>query len=216
MHLLGVDQVVVVEDQHHLVLAGPDGQLVDQRRHQPLKRRRRRRPEQRADPLGDSWPCPVQRGNRVPPEPCRVVVGCLQRQPDHLPLAAPGPVGQQRRLAEPGRGANQDQPPRQPLIERLRQPRARHETPLRAGHVQLGGQQHIRPGRGNPGRGRYRRLSHRRPTPQRVQQWPASLLDADILTADRRPRRHCRARHLAGRFHPHGHRRVTPRPGGRS
>src|SRR5580693_256461 len=60
VHLLGVDQVVVIEDQHRLVLAGPGGQLVDQRRHQPLERRRRRRPEQRADPLGGSWPCPVQ------------------------------------------------------------------------------------------------------------------------------------------------------------
>ncbi len=57
VHELAADQVVVVQDQHHLVLAGLGGQLVDQRRHQPLKRRRRRRAEQRAGQLPD--PCGV-------------------------------------------------------------------------------------------------------------------------------------------------------------
>ena len=36
-------------------------QVVDQRRHQPLERRRRRRSEQRADALGDPWARPVAR-----------------------------------------------------------------------------------------------------------------------------------------------------------
>jgi len=73
MHRLGVDQVVVVQDQHHLV--GLGSQLVDQDRHQPLERRRGRRAEQWGDPLGDPGPHRVQRGEDVAPEPRRVVVG---------------------------------------------------------------------------------------------------------------------------------------------
>jgi len=152
-------QLVVVEDQQHLARTGLGGQLVDQRRHQPLERRWCWRAEQRVDPLGDPRAHPVQRSGGVAPKPCRIVVGCVQRQPRHRPLAAPGPVGQQGRLAGPGRGADQNQAPGQPLIQRLHQPRAGHEARLRAGHVQLGGQQHIL--FGNPGRGRRRRLNHR-------------------------------------------------------
>jgi hypothetical protein len=56
VHLVGVDQVVVVQHQQHLVRLG--GQLVDQGRHQALKRPRRR-PEQWGDPLADARPRPV-------------------------------------------------------------------------------------------------------------------------------------------------------------
>jgi hypothetical protein len=49
--------------------------------------------------------------------------------------------------------------------------------------MQLGGQQNIPLGSGNPGRGRRRRLSHRRPTYLYVQRWPASLLGAVSLMA---------------------------------
>ena len=38
MHLLGVDQVIVVQDQQHPAVARRGSQLVDQRRHQPRKR----------------------------------------------------------------------------------------------------------------------------------------------------------------------------------
>ena len=48
-------------------------------------------------------------------------------------------------------------------------PRPGLKPRLRAGHVQLGGQQDIPLGRGNHGRGRRRRLSHRRPTTRRIQ-----------------------------------------------
>ena len=155
VHLRGVDQVIVVENQQQLILAGLGGQLVDQRRHQPLERCWCRRAHQRAHPLADTRPRPVQRRHRVPPKPCRVIVASVQRQPGHRPVIPPGPAGQQRRLAEPGRGAHQDQLPGQPLIERLHQPRARHNARLLAGHVQLGGQQHIPLCSSNP------RLGHR-------------------------------------------------------
>ncbi|HXZ71885.1 MAG TPA: hypothetical protein VEH31_13610 [Streptosporangiaceae bacterium] len=38
MHLLGVDQVVIVEDQQHPAVTGLGGQLVDQGCHQPVER----------------------------------------------------------------------------------------------------------------------------------------------------------------------------------
>ena len=179
--------MVVVEDQQQVVLAGLIGQPVDQRRHQRLERHRRRRAEQRAQPLGDSGPRPVQRGDSMAPEPRRVVVARVQRQPPNRPPATAGPVGQHRRLTEPGRGANQDELPRQPLAERLDQARARHKSRLQAGHVQLGGQQHILPGHGNPGRGRHGLVSHRRPTAQRNQRSSLRPLAAAILRRDAPP-----------------------------
>jgi hypothetical protein len=109
VHCLGVDQVVVVQDQQHLARLG--GELVDQGRDQPLKRRRGGRAEQRGDLLGDPRARPVQRGDHMPPEPRRVVVAAVQRQPGHRPPAAAGPVGQQAGLAEPRRRAHQQQPP---------------------------------------------------------------------------------------------------------
>ena len=47
VHRPGVDQVIVIQDQQHLAV-GPGGQVVDQRRHQPLERCQRRRPQQQA------------------------------------------------------------------------------------------------------------------------------------------------------------------------
>ena len=37
VHRPGIDQVVVIQDQQHLIRAGAGGQLVDQDRHQPLR-----------------------------------------------------------------------------------------------------------------------------------------------------------------------------------
>ena len=56
--------MVVIQHQRHLAGRGPGGQLVDQRRHQPLERRRRRRPEQRAHALADTGAHPIQRRHR--------------------------------------------------------------------------------------------------------------------------------------------------------
>jgi hypothetical protein len=166
--------VVVIQHQDHLAVTGLSGQLVDQDRHQPLKRPQRRRAEQRPHPLGQSWPGPIQRGDRVAPEPGRVVVPGIQAKPRHRPPPAAGPDGQQRRLAKPRRSANQHQSPRQPRADRLHQARARRKIRPPSGHVQLGGQQDILPGHGNPARGCRGRLSHRRPTIQPASDPPAS------------------------------------------
>ena len=152
VHLPRSDHVVIVEDKQGLLLPG---QVVDQSRDQPPERRRRGRPEQRRHPFAGPGAGPVQRGHRVAPEPGRIVVPRIQRQPpDRLP-AAPGPVGQQDRLAVSRRGADQDQPPGQALIEPRRQPRPRHQVRPRPGQVQLGGQQDIAL------RARHRPFSHR-------------------------------------------------------
>ncbi len=159
VHRLRADHVIVIQDQQQrLVRVRPAGHLVDQRRHQRLERRRRRRPEQRAHPLADPRPHPVQRGHRMPPEPGRVVVAGIQRQPRRRQPAAPDPLGQQDRLAVPGRPADQDQPASPALVEPFRQPRARHQTGPQPGHVQLGGQQDIALRRSGRGCGR---LTHR-------------------------------------------------------
>ena len=154
VHRLRADHVIVIQDQQQrLICIRLAGYLVDQGRHQRLERRRRGRPEQRAHPLADPRPHPVQRGHRMPPEPGRVVVASIQRQPGHWMPAAPDPLGQQDGLAVPGRRADQDQSASPALVEPLRQPRARHQIRPQPRHVQLGGQQDIalrRCGRGSP------------------------------------------------------------------
>jgi hypothetical protein len=150
--------MIVIQDQQHRICVRLAGYLVDQGRHQRLERGWRGRPEQRAHPLADPRPHPVQRGHRMPPEPGRIVVASIQRQPGHQMPAAPDPLSQQDRLAVPGRPADQDQPASPALLQPLRQPRARHQIRPHPGHMQLGGQQHIALRRGGLGCGR---LTHR-------------------------------------------------------
>ena len=123
VYLPGADHVVIVEDQQRLAVAGPGGQIVDQRCDEPLERGRRRGPGQRANPPGDSLVYLVQGGQHMTPEPDRVVVTGIQRQPRGRTPAVPGPVGQQDRLAVSGRRADQDQPLPESVIEPFRQAR---------------------------------------------------------------------------------------------
>ena len=150
VHLRRADHVVVIKDQQGLIR----GQFVDQGRDQPLERRRRGRPEQRGDPFGDPGPGPVQRGHRVAPEPGRVVVPRVQRQPRGRVPA--GPFGQQHRLAVSGRRAGQDEPSPPALIEPFSQARPGHQVRPRRGPVQLGREQDI-----TLGLGRRELISHR-------------------------------------------------------
>jgi hypothetical protein len=104
VHRLSADHVVVVEDQQRVVRVGQAGQVVDQGRHQRLERGRHRRADQRAHPHGDPRTGPIERGHRVPPEPGRVVVTGVQRQPGDRPVTAASPLGHQDRLAVPRPG----------------------------------------------------------------------------------------------------------------
>jgi hypothetical protein len=58
-------------------------------------------------------------------------------------VVAPGPVRQQCRLAEAGRGTDQGQLVRHPVGEQVQQARAREERGSWARDVQLGGQQDV-------------------------------------------------------------------------
>ena len=203
VHRPGVNQVVVVQDQQHLIPTRLDGEPVDQGRHKPLKRTRGRRPEHRVQPLGDPGLRLIQRSDHVAPEPGRVVVAGIQAQPRHRPPATAGPIGQQRRFAESRRSANQHSSPRQPLAERPHQARAWHKTRLRPRHVQLGRQQGILPGHGSPGRGRRRRVSHRGPTAQptsepRSGRWTGPFYGLALPTGPARM-----DVRITARFHPH-------------
>jgi hypothetical protein len=120
---LGLDQVIVVQHQHDRI--GHASQLVDQRGRHRLEGSRLLALQQPGDRTGNPWARPVQCGGDVAPEPHWVVVGLVQRQPGHRPLATPGPVGQQGGLAEAGRGADQHQLAGHPLGQPLGQLGAR-------------------------------------------------------------------------------------------
>jgi hypothetical protein len=62
VHRPGIDQVIVIQDQQHLIRARIGRQLIDQGRHQPVKRTR----GQRAHPPGQPGPgsLPAARGQR--------------------------------------------------------------------------------------------------------------------------------------------------------
>ena len=83
----GADHVVVVEDQQHPFVTGLVGQLVDQRGHQRLEPRRRRRAEQRAYPPCDRQGAP---GLARRPHGARTGPG---RCPRHLATATPPETG---------------------------------------------------------------------------------------------------------------------------
>ena len=162
MHRLGADHVVVIEDQQRLARVWLRGQFVDQGCHQALERRRRGRPEQPGHPVADPGTRPVQGGHRVPPESGRVVIPGVQGKPRGRVLAAPDPVSEQDCLAVAGRGADQDQPPGQALVEPFGQARTRYQVRPYCGHAELGRQQDIPLPRGYPRWGRGR-LNHRSP-----------------------------------------------------
>ena len=151
VHRPRVDQVVVVQDQHHFVAPGSGGELIDQGRHRPLEGWRCGWTKQGAGQLGDAGLDAVKGRDGVAPEARRVVVASVERYPGRRPLAGLAPVGEQGRLPEPRRGADEDERPLQPLVELLHEPGARDEARLTGWNVQLGGEHPVR-GAGAAGR----------------------------------------------------------------
>ena len=144
MHRLGVDQVVVVQYQHHLALAGLGGQVVDQGRHQLLQGRRRRRAEQRRLPLGDlRAPGPARRsacrqnraGSLSPASSDSQATGRRPRRAQSASRAVlPNPAGAHTSISPRASPASSAPPGADGA-----------QNPAAAGQVQLGGQQPIRP-----------------------------------------------------------------------
>ena len=175
LHAVRADQVVVVEYQQHVGLARLGHDVVDQRADQRVVGRRGRRTRQRAHPLGDARAHHVESGQHVTPEPHRVVVSAVERQPGGRLGHAPDPLRQQDRLAVTRRGGHQHQPAVQPFLEPVCQPAARHQSRPRARHLKLGSQQHVPLGR---------RSIHT--TASTI----SSAVDALLVSARRRPRCH--------------------------
>jgi hypothetical protein len=144
VHLGRLDDVVVVDHQHDLV--GGRGELVHQRGDDPRERCARRAGHERADPLDDTDVHAVERGGDVAPEPHRVVVAGVERQPRHRSVVGPRPGGQEARLAEAGGPAHQYQLAGARL-QLPDEPGPRHPPRARLGCAQFGRQQHIMGGR---------------------------------------------------------------------
>jgi hypothetical protein len=111
VHRLGLDHVVVVEDQQRLIITKPARKLVDEGRHRPLERMRRGRAEQVVDPLTDTWAHPIQSRGSVTPKSCGVIVTRIQRQPPSRPTfpriqsasnaVLPKPAGADTKISAP-------------------------------------------------------------------------------------------------------------------
>src|SRR5262249_55929900 len=146
VHRPGVDQVVVIEHQHHLVLARDGGQLVDHRGHHALQRGRRRRAQRRAGPPAHPPPGPIQRPHPRPPHP--------PHHPPPPPAPARAPPPHPPPLPNPARAPPHPPPPPPPPTGAPPQANPSHKPRLRAGHVQLGSQQNIPLKRSTPHGGR--------------------------------------------------------------
>ena len=89
----------------------------------------------------------VEGGCHARPERRRVAVRPVEREPGHGSVRVgvrPEPLGEQRRLAEPGGRGQQCQPRPRSGSEPLQKPGAGHHAGLPPRHVQLGGDQRTR------------------------------------------------------------------------
>ena len=145
LDLARLDEVVVVEQQHHLVRQGVE--VVEQRGEDHLDRRRLGRLQERERIVTDAGPGRPERRDHVRPEHCGIVVALVEREPRHgiaISRSRGQPFGQQRRLAEPGRGRHERQRRLGPADQELVKPWPRYQDASGPRHVELGLQQ--RPG----------------------------------------------------------------------
>jgi hypothetical protein len=99
-----VDEVVVIEHQHDVLRDGAE--LVEHRREDRFERRRLMRLQQRDGTRADAGFHSLQRGDQVSPEGRWIVVALVEREPRRgasIGRSGRQPLGQQRRLTEPGR-----------------------------------------------------------------------------------------------------------------
>jgi hypothetical protein len=136
-----LQHVVVVQDQHELLRGGLE--LVDQGGHDALARDATRAAEEGKHALAHAADGTIERDDHVSPEPDRVVVPCIQRQPGDGPPRGCGPVSEQGGLAEAGGRAHKDHLPGHPLIEPLDQAWSGEVVWAALGDVDLGGEQAI-------------------------------------------------------------------------
>ena len=141
VHLGRLDHVVVVDHQRHVL--GRRGELVHQRGDGGRERGGRRAGHDRTDAVGHAGAHAVERGRDVAPEPHRVVVARVERQPRHRPPVGVRPIGQQARLAEPRRPADQHELALRACLQLPDEPGTRHPARPRLRCAQFGCQQRI-------------------------------------------------------------------------
>ena len=141
------DHVIVVQHQDN---RGPEpGQPGDQARDHVVGDVRGLGPQRPQDVLAVQLRAgPLQRGHDMPPEPARVVVPAVERDPREPPVLgrAGPPLGHQGGLAEARGRVDQDQPRRNRTGQLLHQRGPRHPFLALAGGVQLGFDGHIQAG----------------------------------------------------------------------
>ena len=171
------DQVEVVENEHDLIARGEGAQIVDHDGHHLIQRRGLQIVQEGCHLLADPRPNAVERRGNVAPEPRRVVLPGIQRQPCCGVAALASEVPEQRRLAEPGWGAYQDEPTTYRLGKAAEQARTRHDAA--AGDVELRGQE-ILALRGASGWVRRDRLSHRASLSQQLGSRPTAQMPESV------------------------------------
>src|SRR5688572_29414569 len=133
-------ELVVVEHQQHLSLHptklvhehGKYG-IYDTRAGDAKRR-------ENAGPEPFTSRAPVQRLDYVPPQADRIIVLLVEGDPGKDPIGSPRaqPLGQEYRLAVPGRGADEGDLAIEPLLEHLKKPGTQHLFGSRRRHAQLG------------------------------------------------------------------------------
>ena len=139
LDVVRVDHVVVVEHQHDVVRHRAE--LVEQRGEDRLDRRWLGPLQQGQRPCADPRRHRLQRGHQVGPERRGLVVAWVERKPRRGPFIGRSgcqPLGQQRRLAEAGRGGDERQLRLGPTAHALDEPWACDQAASQPGDVELG------------------------------------------------------------------------------
>jgi hypothetical protein len=147
VNLGALDQVPVVEDEDERIADWL--QLVDQRRQDALEQRRSRSREQREGLGADIGLDRADRLDGVRPEPDRIVVPGIDREPGERsrPAVELLPGGEERRLAPPCRRRDESELPAPVCAELLDEGRTRNEIAARGRAAKLRDEQpRSRPG----------------------------------------------------------------------
>ena len=137
---LGVEDVVVVENEHDIARDG--GDVVEQGRQRRLEWRGLRRLEHRQHPVSNPGRHRLQRRDQIGQETARIAVAFVERQPRHRAPAARDPFADQGGLAKAGWGGDQGQlvAGSEAFVQPLDQSRTEDDSLPRRWDVELGGQ----------------------------------------------------------------------------
>src|SRR5215472_11981048 len=139
VHRLGLNQVVIVQDQDKRVREG--GQVIEEGGEQRFERWWLRGLEHRQDPGSNRRANGLQGSNEVGQKAAGVVVPLVQRQPCGWTRTSCQPLADQGGFTKAGRGRGEREGARQALLESLNKVDTGHQLRPRTGLVQLGCEQ---------------------------------------------------------------------------